>query len=305
MTEVVYADSNVVVEQVPMARDNPTPIVEVLADNGKEAPGTEDAVSIEPATPPEKTPEQLEQEKFASRFAALSKKERDLLQRERSFKENQAKMAAYETAVQKAKENPLAYLQAAGLTLEQALQQIINEGNPPTEVDRVASIEKKIADYEAAQEQLARRNAEYNKQQQLGKIHSQINMFVESNADQFELIREYKAIDTVWQVIERTYMETGGKVHLTQEQACQAVEDQLYEEAKQEAERHARIKKLTKQNSLTSVSHVEDSNPRSVSKTVSPTLTNGTAVADSAPPKRFKTTEESLAAAAKLLKWKE
>ncbi len=299
MTEVEYpGTSPVVTELVPTAKDNQPPVEAQVAPEA----GMEGAISTKDATPPEPPPDP-EQEKFASRFAALSRKEKELQQRERSFKENQAKLAAYEQALAKAKENPLQYLQAAGLTLEQALEQIINQDKEPTEQDRVQAIEKKIADYENQQRELAIRAQQHKKQQELNAIHEDLSKFVTDNSEQFELVREYNAIPDVWAVIERTFIETQGKVLLTKEQACQAVEEQIYEEKKQEAERLARIKKLAKQMPLTSAGHVEDSNPKSVSKQVSPTLTNNSGATTT--PKKFKTREESLAAAAKLLKWNE
>ena len=303
MTEVEYPGTNpVVTELVPTAKDNAPPITEQVAETLVVGLGTDPATSTdnaieEPVVDPEK-------EKFASRFAALSRKEKELQQRERSFKENQAKLQAYEKALAEAKNNPLEYLQAAGLTLEEALSQILNQDKEPTEVDRVQAIEKKIADYENEQKQLAIRAQEYKKQQELNAIHEDINKFVADNSEQFELVQAYNAIPDVWAVIERTFIETQGKVLLTKEQACQAVEEQIYEEKKQEAERLARIKKLSKQMPLTSAGHVEDSNPKSVSKTVSPTLTNNSGATSTAP-KKFKTREESLAEAAKLLVWKE
>lgn len=249
--------------------------------------------------------EPKEDPKFSARFAALSRKEKELVQRERAFKENQAKLQAYEKALQTAKQNPLEYLQAAGLTLEEALQQIINsDGDQPvTEAQRLQQIEKKISDYEEQQVVARKQAAEYKKNQELNQIKSNITDYINNNSETYELIKEYNAIDDVWSVIERAFIDSRGQTHLTMEQASQLVEDQLYKEATEEAERIARIKKLNKNQQLTSTEDsIQVSNEEKV-RQPSPTLTNQSATV-STDLKRFKSREESLADAAKLLKWK-
>jgi len=298
MTETNYSAPNqTIVEYIT----NSAPVAEAptTTETPEEAAPAEETTATTVETAPEPEPE--EDPKFASRFAALTKKEREIIQRERAFKEQQAKLQAYEKAMQQAKQNPLEYLQAAGLTLEEALQQIINEGKEPTEQDRLSSVEQKIKDYEEHQRQLQIRAQEYRKQQELATIHKEIESFVEQNEEQYELIKAYNNIDLVWNVIERTYMETGGKVHLTTEQACQAVEEQLLSEKMEELELARKLKKL--QAKLAPEVSAE-SKQQPVSKTVSPTLTNSGGTVSTSPPRKFRTKEESLAEAAKLLKWK-
>lgn len=290
---------------------NPTPVVESNVEQkvnmAGASSGTLSAGSTNDATPPPqeepKTEEKQEDPKFAARFAALSRKEKELMQRERQFKENQAKLAAYEKALQTAKQNPLEYLQAAGLTLEEALQQIIAQDEPETEQSRLKAIEKKVQEYEEGIRRQREAQMEAQKQYELNQIKQTISQYVDENAETYELIKEYNAIDDVWSVIERTFIETGGKVHLTIEQASKAVEDHLFKEAEQEAQRIARLKKLQKNiQQSSSVDSVQVSKEEKVSKP-SPTLTNQS-VSTSTEPKKFKTREESLAEAAKLLRWK-
>ncbi len=151
MTETNYSAPNqTIVEYV----NNSAPVAEAPAETTSVE--TPVATPETPETPVAATPETDKPEKdpkLASRFAALTKKEREIIQREKAFKEQQAKLQAYEKALQQAKQNPLEYLQAAGLTLEEALSQIINEGKEPTEQDRLSSIEQKIKDYEEQQKQ--------------------------------------------------------------------------------------------------------------------------------------------------------
>ena len=304
--------SNTVTETVVTPpTSTPTPVVESNVENkinmAGASSGSPDANSKTDATPPpaeeQKTEQTQEDPKFAARFAALSRKEKELIQRERQFKENQAKLAQYEKALQAAKQNPLEYLQAAGLTLEEALQQIIAQDEPPTEQSRLKAIEQKVQEYEAAVKKQREAQAEAKKQHELHQIKQTISQYVDENAETYELIKEYNAIDDVWSVIERTFIESNGKVHLTIEQASQAVEDHLFKEAEQEAQRIARLKKLNKNPQASSPEDlIKVSKEEKVSKP-SPTLTNQS-VSTSTELKQFKTREESLAEAAKLLRWK-
>jgi len=285
---------------VPIVTDAPTTLQETVLKDGQGNSGTDPAPSKEPAIE-----EPKEDPKFSQRFAALSRKEKELVQRERSFKENQTKLQAYEKALAGAKSNPLEYLQAAGLTLEQALQQIINQDGdqPVTEAHRLQQIEQKIADYEKSQEELRVKNSANRKAFELDRIKGSINDFIQSNPETYELVKEYNAIEDVWSVIERTFIETSGQVHLTMEQASQAVEDQLLKEEELAQERRARIKKLNK--NIQPSSAEESIRVRTEDKVRIPsqTLTNQS-VSASTEPKKFKSREESLADAAKLLKWK-
>ena len=290
------------------ASTSPAPVVESNVEQKLNMVGANSVPNIPtetvaPVAEEQKTEQIQEDPKFAARFAALSRKEKELINREKAFKENQVKLAAYEKALQSAKQNPLEYLQAAGLTLEQALEQIISKDEPITEATRLKQIEQKVHDYEEAIKKQREDQIEYEKSTQLNQIKQSINQFVNENAETYELIKEYNAIDDVWSVIERTFIESKGKTHLTIEQASKAVEDQLFEEANKEAERIARLKKLQKNQQVSSaIDSIEVSKLDKVSKTA-PTLTNQSV---SAPTelKKFKTREESLADAAKLLKWK-
>jgi hypothetical protein len=277
---------------VPTATDNPTPITEEVIDSNLKTP--------EPVVKEEPKPE--EDPKFAARFAALSRKERDLINREKAAKQAQQEHVAFQEQLAVAKKDPIAYLQAAGFTLEQAVQQILAQGEEPTAEQKVAAdvekINAKIKAYEEAQQAAQQRANEVRKEQEESQILTGIKSFVEANEEKYSTIIAYDAISDVWEVIKKTYLETQGKVHLTEEQAAQAVEDHLLEEAKQEA---ARLKKVKKLQLLTESKQV--SNPIEV-RTVSPTLTNQSATSPVSTPQKLNR-EQSLAAAAKLLKWKE
>lgn len=287
-------EPNITESVVAQPTDNSQPVVEQVESSKQPETPVEEVKPVE--TKEEDDP------KFAARFAALSRKERELLQKEQSIKQSQREYQAYQKAVQDAKNNPVAYLQAAGLTLEEAIQKIINEGKEPTPEEvlkkDVDSIKAEVEAYKKAAQEHQARQMEQRKQAEEASILNNLKTYVESNPEKYELIMAYNAIPDVWEVIKRTYLETGGKVHLTEEQAAEAVENDLLEQAREEAKRVANLKKLQ-----TESNQVKVSNPKEVSK-VSQTLTNQTATTPASPPKRL-SREDSIKEAAKLLKWKE
>lgn len=288
-------EPNITESVVAQPTDNSQPVVEQVESSKQPEAPVEEVKSVE-------TTKEEDDPKFAARFAALSRKERELLQKEQSIKQSQREYQAYQKAVQDAKNNPVAYLQAAGLTLEEAIQKIINEGKEPTPEEvlkkDVDSIKAEVEAYKKAAQEHQARQQEQRRQAEEQSILGNIKNFVESNPEKYELIMAYNAIPDVWEVIKRTYLETGGKVHLTEEQAAEAVENDLLEQAREEAKRVANLKKLQ-----TESNQVKVSNPKEVSK-VSQTLTNQTATTPASPPKRL-SREDSIKEAAKLLKWKE
>lgn len=215
----------------------------------KQAPPSQEVAPETPATPPpapvvEQKPE--EDPKFASRFAALSRKEKELMVKERTLKETVAQAEAYKKAVADAKKNPLSLIQAAGYKdLEEYLGTIINgEPEPDPFRQKVDTIEQKIAAYEKDIQEQAQRQHEARKQSELNSILGDINTFVESNPEKYEAISAYNGISDVWELIQRKYIETKGQVHLTIGEAADAVEQYYLEVAEADRQRLARVKKL-------------------------------------------------------------
>jgi hypothetical protein len=270
--------------------------------------------------PPEKT-EEKEDPKFSARFAALTRKEREIVQKERQLKEISAKVQAYEKALQEAKTNPIALLQAAGFKdLEDYLKTVTMDA-PPVHEQKLSQIEQKILAYEQQMKEAQLKQHEAVKQQQLNQIHNQINDFISQNSDQYELIKEYNAVGDVWNLIERVYIETQGQTHLTMEQAAAEVEKYYFERAQEEQQRLSRIKKFqpkqtenkpgtivppTKENTVQVAHKVEtEVGKPEVHETewnVAPTLTN-TNTSIPQPNSPHLTREQRIALAASKIKW--
>lgn len=283
--------------------------------------GQEGAKEATPPQPPETKEEPKQDPNFSSRFAALTRKEREIVQKERSLKEAQAKVQAYEKALQEAKSNPIALLQAAGFKDLEDYLKVVTMDAPPAHEQKLSEIENKILNYEKQMKEAAQRQHEAAKQHQLNQIHQGISDFIDQNSDQYELIKEYNAVGDVWNLIERVYIETKGATHLTMEQAAAEVEKYYFDRAQEEQQRLSRIKKFqpkatenkpgevtppSKENTV-QVAHkvqTEVGQPEAPEKewNVAPTLTNSNTSTPN-PNSPHLTREQRLALAAAKIKW--
>lgn len=282
----------------------PAVSTEVVAE-GTIAPETAAAPTAEPTPAPAAEGES----QLSAKFAALSRKEKQIRDRERSVQqkmnEMEARLKAFEAEKAEAdkwkatperiKKDPLGVFKEAGLSLEQLTEILMNGGKPTESMERteletrvlskMEELEKKIADKEA-------KETEQKYEQQLNAFVQELTTFVNDTPD-YELIRSENAVDTVYQVIEQHHAETG-KI-LTHKEAADAVEDYLFEQAKKMLERE-KIKKL--------VGATSPAKPAEKPAQGKPTTLSNTQSAQvDQKPQRTLTSDESKAEAAKLIRW--
>ncbi|MDQ3024778.1 MAG: hypothetical protein M3R04_10455 [bacterium] len=192
-----------------------------------EAVATESAPVIAPVeTSPAAAPED---DRLRRGFAALSRKEKDIREREKGIKR-------FEDLSAKAKASPLEFLQEFGLSYDQLTDLILggeSEKPAPTADDRVAALEARLEAERTERETSA-------KAAQEATIERQINTFkegvlkhgIKTAGDKFECINAKgdDGIELVWEVIE-SYHETHGEV-LNWERAAIEVEQHLEAEAR-------------------------------------------------------------------------
>lgn len=278
----------------------------VQALNGESAPV--EAAPEEEAKPVEEAPKQ--DDKFAAKFAALTRKEKEIRAREAKVQQQLAELEArikaseaaaqevdkYKNLPERLKKEPLKVMEESGLTFEQLAQMVLNDGKPTQDMvlseyerkinSKVEELEKKLQEKEAKEQQ-------ERQEQALQAFTAQLTDFV-TNTPDYELIRANEAVDLVYQVIEDHYSETGEI--LANKDACDAVEEYLLEEAKKLIDRD-KVKKLLQPQTATKAA---DSSGKS-----SPTLSNAQAAQAPKNTARFLSNEESLAQAAKLIRWED
>lgn len=220
------------------------PVVESSATPMVDTPEPVAAPETPVATPPEP-----EQDSLATRFAALSKKEKAIVERERQLREQyESKVAAWEQAQQDAKKNPIKYLESIGLTLEDVANHVLSENTDqplsPEEM-RVKQIEEKLAAMEAQKlkeqeeaQQAAQRAQQEMIEQTVSGYKNVITQYLQQNPDTYELTAQLDSVDLVFDVTEQYYNQTGELLPL--DQAVQAVEE--YWEA--EVERVMQLNKI-------------------------------------------------------------
>lgn len=257
-------------------------------------------------------PQQQEPDEFASKFAALSRKEKDLRERERQMEqriqEYEAKMQQLQQPEPEAKEpelpldyrikkNPIAELEKLGLTYEDLTQMVLNDGKPSTDLQLKLMREEIERDYESKYKQLEDRLLEKEKQEEEANYQTTLNTFkseIKSHIDQseeYELIREQDAYDLVYDVIQDFYNENGSILDTTE--AAKQVENYLEEEARKLFEKSKKIK-----------SWMQPQSSQPAPRQDSPTLSNSSAATGTyQTSNKLLSREDSIAQLAKQIKW--
>lgn len=247
-------------------------------------------------------------DKLASRFAALSKKEKALVEKERAIKEYESKISQFQSAQENFKKDPIAALKAYNLEPHEFIDLLLLGGEkekPKSIEDEVKSIKEEIENYKKSELEKIENLKKEQEQAEQSKLKSEFTNLIETtisnHADDFELIKEFNCINDVQELIEKVYVETNGQTIMPVLEAAKLIEEQLEEEKKHELELLSKTKKLSRL-LTTNQSSLEDNNKNPEVKKISKTLTNKTAAVDAAIPKKL-TREESIARAAKLLKF--
>ena len=196
----------------------------------------------------EPSEESSNQDQFASKFAALSRKEKALRERESDyeskFEEMERRLAEYESRDQEPevdwehmlRNDPLKALEEAGLGYDKLTELALNDGKLTPDMQLAAMRQELENDYQRKFEELEERlNAKeqsevesyYDSIQQ--NFQDEIGNVVHQNPEKFELIAASEASGLVYDVIEEHYNETGRVLDI--EEAADAVESYLEEEA--------------------------------------------------------------------------
>lgn len=181
------------------------------------------------AAPPAEAPQSEEDKRAASRFAALSKREKALREREtqlktweaqqaeakRQFQVEQSKFSTIAQAVANARTKPDELLKLAGVDYDFLTRYYLNNGAPAPE-DRVSALEQRLE-----QEKLDREARDRDAQtaaikQQEAQIQGLIDVyrkettnFISSNPEAYELIIAHEAYDEVFLLIAEHFQKTG------------------------------------------------------------------------------------------------
>jgi hypothetical protein len=251
-------------------------------------------------------------DQFASKFAALSRREKELRDRqaeiEAKYNEYEAWKAEREAEANnkepelpleyRLKKDPLNALAELGLSYDKLTELALNDGKLTPDMQMELMKRELEEQYNSKFETLKEELESYKAQQEEAKYEETINgfmneltEFVNNGDNSYDLIRATDAVDLVYEEIENHYNNTGEILEM--DKAAEAIEAQLREEYEQMLAKNAEKFGYTKAQ--------QEAIERKISST--PTLSNSQTSTVSTNGERPLSNEESKAAAANLIKW--
>lgn len=201
-----------------------------------ESPTTQQ-VGTPPSVTPKEGPQTLQEaikpvkqevKPGADRFAALAKKERQLQQQMQQLKLQQAEVDKYKSARETALQNPLEALKQLGLTYDQITQFMLNGQKPTPELEmqgikqEIEKLRTEQADKERKQVEQQQAQAKADYQRTLSEFDQEVQDFVKSNSEKYELTSMYNGEAIVRATIEQHFAQT--KKIMSVEEATELVE---------------------------------------------------------------------------------
>ena len=247
---------------------------------------------------------------FSRKFAALSRREKEIRAKEAEYEKRIADLENRFTVKEpekepevpfeyKLKQNPLKALEEMGLSYDKLTELALNDGKLTPDMQMKLMREELESDYKSKYKELEDRMLEKEKsdeQRRYDEIEmgfkNEIESFVRSNNDKFELIEANEANDVVYEVIEEHYNETGKILDI--QEAAEAVESYLEEEAE----------KLLRLGKVRSKFNPGD-NEQEPQRQSQVTLSNAHSAQANERVARKLSDEESKSAMAKMLQWDE
>lgn len=274
-----------------------------------EAPKAEVAIQAEPSSeaapkapatpePPKATPGD-----FAAKFAALSRREKDLVHREAELKK-QAEQLKGKSSIDelkgKAKQNPMEALKEMGLTYEEITQYILEGKVSDTPEKRIQTIDERVAAIERKEKEMQAKEAQAKIDAAVQNFKTDITNFVSKDEEKYSLIRESKAEELVYSTIEKYFEET--QRVLDMEEACDLVEKHL----ESEVEKWTKFRKVQKrfEGAGTQKTAPVAPNPPAVKTETTNTLTNADSIVEKTVRTAPKSRDEEIEEAVKLLRFK-
>lgn len=252
-----------------------------------------------------------EDSKFASKFAALSRKEKAIREREsqiearlKEFEEKEQRLQQLESLEEQILRNPIKWLDEKGVDFEALTQMQLNDLNPTPEM-LYERLEKKFESQleektKALREQYLKEKeeeAERKYEQTINSFMEEIADHVNSAEDEYELIKANDSVQAVYDVIEQYHAKTGKILEV--KEAADYVESHLYEEA----QKLLKLKKLQAMRDKQEAETTKKVDGIEQNKKTGVTLSNSQTTQVPSETSRLLSRDESLAEAAKRLQW--
>jgi hypothetical protein len=272
---------------------------------------TTPAQALDAAIPAQAAPEAPAAEKppeqdLSKQFAMLSKREAAQRAAQKALDERAKKYEKYESTLSKSKEDPMAVLEAAGLSVDDLIHHVIKKGQPPSPEDRVLTVEDKLKKLEAERESEREAARQESINREVDAFKSTIKASVDNDKAKYELIAANDAYEVVFETCRQLIQEAPDKyptrkdVEAILPKVMDLVENELFEKAKS----FVNVGKFKSLFQTTPTEAVPADSPQARDMTEPPTLTNKQApTPQAAAPGKLLSREESLKRAASLLKF--
>lgn len=175
-----------------------------------------------PETKPEERPDAS-----GRRFAELSRRQREIVQREQALKEQASKVEPIAKAIEEARasKNPAKILEAAGFTLDDVIEFYAN-GAEETPVAPEKTVEELVDErLEAKRREEAEADRVAKVEKQISDFKASIKSTAEAGGDAYELVNRFAQHDLVYDVVLQHHADHGEVLPI--EKALQHVEDYL------------------------------------------------------------------------------
>lgn len=289
-------------ETVQYQTDNAEPAVDASQIFEPEAESEGESQEVE-----EVREQEGEDDQFSRKFAALSRREKDIRAKEADYEYRMSELEERLQELQNPPEepqapieerlrrNPFETLEEMGLGYDKLTELALNDGKLTPEMQMKLMREELEHGYKSKFEELEERLSQKEQEEEYNKYESietnfkqEIDSFV-NGKDEFELINANGASDLVYDVIEEHYNDTGRVLNM--DEAAEAVESYLEDE-------------LEKLMSLGKVKSKFSPRQEQVFKRQpSPTLSNAHSAQAYQRADRQLSNEESVREAAKLIRW--
>ena len=180
--------------------------------------------------------EQPQDSEFDRKFAALSRKEKALRERELELERKFGSKEKELPLERRIRSNPLKALEELGLDYDKLTELALNDGRLTPDMQMKLMREELENDYKEKFNSLEERLNAKEKMEEEAKYDAvkqgfvgEIESFINENKNDFEYVAHNEATDVVYDVIEEHYNETGRILDI--KEAVQAVESYLEEEA--------------------------------------------------------------------------
>jgi hypothetical protein len=159
----------------------------------------------EPEVEVKKAEEKKQDEKLAARFAALSRREKEISLRENQSKDDLETVNTFKRGILEGKENPkgvMDLLESHGITFEDLARAKMGDENLTKDLNsrklelRLEAVERqRLADIKEAQDR--------SNQAQLDGFKSNIASFIEKNGEKYQIVANGGLVDDVFKIIEK------------------------------------------------------------------------------------------------------